>query len=44
MTVGLGGVCYIVAIILFVLSAWPAAADYRLERIGLAFFAGGHLL
>lgn len=44
MTVGLSAVCYIVAIVLFAISAWPGAADYRLERAGLAFLAGGHLL
>lgn len=44
MTLGLGGVCFVIAVILFVLSAWPAASDYRLERVGLAFLAGGHLL
>lgn len=44
MTVGLAGVCFIVAIILFVLAVWPRAADWRLEMIGLAFLAAGHLL
>jgi hypothetical protein len=44
MTLGLSGVCYIVAIILFILSAVPLASDYRLERVGLAFFAAGHVL
>ena len=44
MTVGLSGVCYIIAVVLFAIAAWPGAKDYRLEMIGLAFFAGGHLL
>lgn len=44
MTVGMSGVCFIIAVILFVLSAWPAAEGYRLERVGLAFLAAGHLL
>lgn len=44
MTLGLSGVAYLVATILFAIAAWPGAKDYRLEMIGLAFFAGGHLL
>lgn len=46
MSVGLSGVCYIVAIILFVLAALPPADVYhgRLVAIGLAFLAAGHLL
>lgn len=46
MAVGLGGVCYIVALILFVLAAIPPAEVYhgRLVALGLAFFAAGHLL
>lgn len=44
MSVGLGGVCMLVALILFLLSAVPLVSDYRLERIGLAFLAAGHLL
>lgn len=40
----LGAVCTLVAIILFVVAALPVARDYRLELIGLAFFAAGHLL
>lgn len=46
MTVGLSGVCYIVAVILFVLAAIPPADAYhgRLVAVGLAFLAAGHLL
>jgi len=46
MSVGISGVCYIVAIILFILAAIPPAEAYhgRLLTIGLAFFAAGHLL
>jgi hypothetical protein len=43
-TVGLSGVCYIVSVVLFAIAAWPRAADYRLEMVGLAFFAAGHVL
>ena len=46
MNVGISGVCYIVAIILFVLAAIPPADGYhgRLVAIGLAFLSAGHLL
>jgi hypothetical protein len=45
MQLGLGGVCYIVAVILFILAAIPFAEwNGRLSTIGLAFFAAGHLL
>lgn len=46
MTVGLSGVCYIVAIILFALAAIPPAEAFhsRLVAIGLAFLAAGHVL
>lgn len=46
MSIGLSGVCYIVAIILFILAAVPLADPYhgRLTTLGLAFFAAGHLL
>lgn len=46
MSVGLGGVAFIVALILFVLAAIPPAESYhgRLVAIGLAFLAAGHLL
>lgn len=46
MTVGLSGVCFIVALILFVLAAIPPADAYhgRLVAVGFAFMAAGHLL
>lgn len=46
MSIGVSGVCYIVAIILFILAAIPPAEVYsgRLTSLGLAFFAAGHLL
>jgi VIT1/CCC1 family predicted Fe2+/Mn2+ transporter len=46
MQLGLGGVCYIVAVILFILAAVPLTDPWsgRLSTIGLAFFAAGHLL
>lgn len=46
MTLGLGGVCYLVAVILFLLAAfpWPEPFSGRLIPVGLAFFALGHLL
>ena len=46
MTLGLGGVCYIVAVILFILAAVPLVDPWggRLTTIGLAFLAAGHLL
>jgi hypothetical protein len=45
MTLGLSGVCYLVAVILFVLAAIPFVEPWngRLSTIGLAFFAAGHL-
>lgn len=44
MTLTLSGVCYIVAVILFALAAVPAIpAGTILSRVGLAFFAAGHL-
>jgi hypothetical protein len=45
MQLGLGGVCYIVAVILFILATIPFGEwNGRLSTIGLAFFAAGHLL
>jgi hypothetical protein len=46
MTLGLSGVCFIVAIVLFALAAIPPADAYhgRLVAIGLAFLAAGHVL
>jgi len=46
MTLGLSGVCYIVAVILFILAAVPLTDPWgnRLTTIGLAFLAAGHLL
>lgn len=46
MTVGLSGVAFIVALILFILAAIPPTEPWRgrLVAIGLAFFAAGHLL
>lgn len=46
MTVGLSGVCYIVATILFALAAIPPAEPYhsRMVAIGLAFLALGHVV
>jgi hypothetical protein len=46
MTVGLSGVCFIVAAILFALAAIPPAEPYhsRIVAVGLAFFAAGHAL
>jgi hypothetical protein len=45
-TLGLSGVCFVVAIILFILAAIPPAEPYhgRLVSIGLAFLAAGHVL
>jgi hypothetical protein len=47
MQLGLGGVCYIVAVVLFVIASgvphdWPHSG--RLSTLALAFFAAGHLL
>lgn len=46
MTVGLSGVAFLVALILFALAAIPPADAYhgRLVALGLAFMAAGHLL
>lgn len=44
MTLSVAGVCYLVAVILFLAALWPGGKDYRLELIGLAFFAAGHLV
>lgn len=46
MTLGLSGVCYIVAAILFALAAVPFPEPYsgRLVPVGLFFFTLGHLL
>jgi hypothetical protein len=44
MTLSLAMACYLVAVILFILSALPVVPDYRLERWGFVFFAAGHLL
>jgi hypothetical protein len=43
--VGYGGVCYVVAAILFALAAVPFPEAYhgRLVAIGLTFLAVGHL-
>lgn len=40
------GACYVVAAILFVLAAIPPLGPYGppLARVGLAFFAVGHLV
>ena len=45
MQLGLSGVCYIVAVILFILAAVPLTDPWsgRPSTIGLAFFAAGHL-
>lgn len=40
----LNRVCFVIALILFVLSALPVGASYPLVAIGLAFMAAGHLL
>lgn len=46
MTLTLSGVCYLVAVVLFVVAALPPTEPYsaRLVSIGLGFFAGGHVL
>lgn len=46
MTLTLSGVLYAVAVVLFILAAIPPTEPYRgrLSSIGLAFFAGGHLV
>lgn len=46
MTVSLSGVCYLVAVVLFILSAIPPIEPHRgrLVSVGLAFFAGGHIV
>jgi hypothetical protein len=45
-TISLSGVMYLVAVILFILAAIPPTEPHRgrLMSVGLAFFAGGHLL
>lgn len=45
MTLSLSGVCYLVAVVLFVLAAIPPTEPYRgrLSNVGLAFLAAGHL-
>lgn len=44
--IGYALVCYLVAAILFVLAALPPLGPYGtpLARVGLAFFAVGHML
>jgi hypothetical protein len=45
MTVGLSGVCFIVALILFVLAAFGVPSGrFSLMAAGLAFMTAGHLL
>lgn len=46
MMVGLSGVCFIVAVILFALAAIPPVEPYhaRIVAIGLAFLAAGHVV
>lgn len=42
--VGLHMAFLIVAVVLFALSAIPPIPDYRLDRVGLAFFAAAFLV
>lgn len=44
MTLDLAGVAYLLAFIFFLVALWPGAKDYRLELLGLASLALGHLL
>lgn len=46
MTMTMSAVCHLVALILFLLAAFPFAEPWsgRLSTVGLAFFAAGHLV
>jgi hypothetical protein len=46
MTLTMSGVFYLVAVVLFILAAIPPTEPHRgrLMSVGLAFFAGGHLV